>query len=264
MMNSTSNRHFNTPSPVVFPSASPTPKLFSTPSKKLAEVKKPWQELGIESVPQNSANGTYHHDDTTAIIYSSSSNNIGGGGEREYHHHNYCNNSREKYITTPTISSPLSLMMESDTLLDDEDISSYKFSEEDYLSSIISSRPPSSISTSPLRRRPVSFSSPSPQLLDQLNEEEDDDNEEPIVGSPFSPVPNDDPIIERPRRFSFDGPLPSSYYSKNNSNKAVDTKYNAGAITAATATTKKLGFGKNFLSKMKTVAASGKPSSIFK
>lgn len=185
--------HFNTPSPVVFPSASPTPKLYGTPTKKLPEVK-PWQ--GIESVPK-------YHD----TIHN---------GE-EYQNHNYNHyNSREKLVgITPTIS-PLS--MESDTLLDDEDISSYRFSEEDYLSSILSS--PS------LRRRPVSFSSPSPQL------------DEPIVGSPFAPAPNQDPIIERPRRFSLESSIPTK------------------EIVVVTTTSTKLGsFGKNFMSRMKKAAS---------
>ncbi|KAI8053176.1 uncharacterized protein B0P05DRAFT_561885 [Gilbertella persicaria] len=44
------HRQLNTPSPVVFPSASPTPKLYSTPSKKLPNVKS-WQEIGVDSVP---------------------------------------------------------------------------------------------------------------------------------------------------------------------------------------------------------------------
>ncbi|CAO3642672.1 unnamed protein product [Mucor hiemalis] len=221
----TPNRFFNTPSPVVFPTASPTPKLFSTPSKKLPEAKS-WQ--GIESVPQS----IYHNDDTT-IIYDET-------GEFRHQNHNYNQyNCREK-SATPAIS-PLSMMMESDTILDDEDISSYRFSEEDYLSSIMSSRPPSSLSVSPLRRRPASFSSPSPQLhISLLDKEEADDMDEPIVGRPFSPAPNEDPIIERPRRFSLG-------YSESSS------------VEKAVSATKFGGFGKNFMSRMKK-AASGKPS----
>lgn len=45
------NRPLNTPSPVVFPSASPTPKLYTTPSKKVPDIQQ-WQEFGIESFPQ--------------------------------------------------------------------------------------------------------------------------------------------------------------------------------------------------------------------
>ncbi|GAA5807241.1 hypothetical protein MFLAVUS_000597 [Mucor flavus] len=213
------NRAFNTPSPVVFPSASPTPKLYSTPTQKLPEVKS-WQDIGMESVPQT--NGNKYHDDATIIHHA-----------EDYRHQNHTYNhfnDREKSSNT---ISPLSMMMESDTLLDDEDISSYRFSEEDYLSSILSSRP-TSISSSPLRRRPVSFSSSSPQLY-QLEEAD-----KPIVGSPFAPVPNHDPIIERPRRFSLTGPVPQT------SNSSV-------------AQTSKLG---SFMSRMKK-AASTKPS-LFK
>lgn len=237
----TPSRYFNTPSPVVFPTASPTPKLFSTPSKKLPEAKS-WQ--GIESVPQNNIGSIYHNDDT-AIIYDEA-------GEFRHHNYNYNQyNGREKaakYSTTPAIS-PLSMMMESDTLLDDEDISSYRFSEEDYLSSIISSRPPSSLSASPLRRRPASFSSPSPRPhISRLDEEEADEMDaEPIVGRPFSPAPNEDPIIERPRRFSLG-------HSESSSMEKTET--------AAASSTKLGAFGKNFMSRMKK-AASGKPS-LFK
>lgn len=252
------NRHFNTPSPIVFPSASPTPKLFSTPTKKLPEVQKPWQEMGIEPVPQNSTNfssSSYHHNN--AVIYNTRND---GGMARDYHHNFDHYNNREKPNHTPTMS-PLSMMMlESDTQLDDEDISSYKFSEEDLLSSIISSRPPStsSISDAPFyhRRRPASFSSPSPQLLDQLseediNEEEDQDNDKPTVGSPFAPAPNEDPIVERPRRFSVDSPLPHSY--KDQKNAAA----NAQKSDSNTRTNLLGAFGKNFMSRVKK--ASGKP-----
>lgn len=214
------NRVFNTPSPVVFPSASPTPKLYSTPTQKLPEVKS-WQEIGIETAPQTNGNIKYH-DDATIIHHA-----------EDYRHQNHTYNhfnDREKSANT---ISPLSMMMESDTLLDDEDISSYRFSEEDYLSSIISSRP-TSVSNSPLRRRPISFSSPSPKLY-QLEEEAD----KPIVGSPFAPVPNHDPIIERPRRFSITGPVPQ--------------------INNSVAQTSKLG---SFMSRMKKVAST-KPS-LFK
>ncbi|KAG2198410.1 hypothetical protein INT47_008987 [Mucor saturninus] len=202
---------YNTPSPVVFPSASPTPKLYSTPTKKLPEVQ-PWQGTGIESVPIN------HHD-------------LHNEKEEDYHQHNHDYshyNSREKSAgITPTIS-PLSMMMESDTLLDDEDISSYRFSEEDLLSSILSSRSPS------LRPRPVSFTSSSPQ-----EDEEHEEGSKPIVGSPFAPVPNQDPIIERPSRFSLE--------TSSIPEEAI-----------APASSSKISFGKNLMSRMKK-AASGKP-----
>lgn len=191
--------HYNTPSPVVFPSASPTPKLYSTPTNKLPEVQ-PWQGTGIDSLPK------YQHD-----LYNE---------KEEYHEHNHNYNHyncREKTNGIASTISPLSMMMESDTLLDDEDISSYRFSEEDYLSSILSSR------SSSLHQRPASFASPSP-------------HEEPIVGRPFSPVSNQDPIVERPRRLSLESPIPK------------DTIF----------TTFKPSFGKNLMSRMKK-AASGKP-----
>ncbi|KAI9252522.1 hypothetical protein EDC94DRAFT_620806, partial [Helicostylum pulchrum] len=211
------SRVFNTPSPVVFPSASPTPKLYSTPTQKLPEVKS-WQDIGMESVPQT--NGNKYHDDATIIHHA-----------EDYHNQNHTYNHFNDREKSPNTISPLSMMMESDILLDDEDISSYRFSEGDYLSSIISSRP-TSASNSPLRRRPVSFSSPSPQLY-QLEEEAD----KPIVGSPFALLPNHDPIVERPRRFSITGPVPQM------SNNSV-------------AQTSKLG---SFMSRMKKVA-SIKPS----
>jgi hypothetical protein len=190
---STINRHLNTPSPVVFPSASPTPKLYSTPTKKLPQVR-PWQEIGIESVPQNSENMIYHHDD-----YSNS---------QQLQQYNYSNREKPMNQTETRDSiTPLSMMLESDTLLDDEDISSYRFSEEDYLSSIISSES----SINPARRRPISFTSPSPLQQQRLEEQE------PIVGSPFTLDVKNDPIIER--RFSIGGlkpdlkpPRPSSKF----------------------------------------------------
>lgn len=194
---------YNTPSPVVFPSASPTPKLYSTPTKKLPEVQ-PWQGTGIESVPIN------HHDP-----YNEK--------EEEYHqyNHNYSHyNGREKSKgITPTIS-PLSMMMESDTLLDDADISSHRFSEEDLLSSILSSR------SSSLRLRPVSFTSSSP-LEEEIK---------PIVGSPVAPVPNPDPIIERPSLFSLE-------------------KNIVAEETAVPVTPSKVSFSKNLMSRMKKVAS---------
>ncbi|CEG76080.1 hypothetical protein RMATCC62417_11022 [Rhizopus microsporus] len=39
---------FNRSSPVIFPSASPTPKLYMTPSKKIPEVM-PWQEMAFDA-----------------------------------------------------------------------------------------------------------------------------------------------------------------------------------------------------------------------
>lgn len=213
------NRHFNTPSPVVFPSASPTPKLYSTPTKKLPEVQ-PWQEIGIESAPQNSsANMIYHHDDYSQQI--------------QIQQYNYSNREKSMHQTDTNGSiTPLSMMLESDTLLDDEDIFSYRFNEEDYLSSIISSE--SSIQHG--RRRPLSFTSPSPLQQQKLDQE---GAKTIAVDSPFSLLANDDPIIERPqRRFSVGG-------------QPSDLKLNSP--------TSKFG---SFLSRMKK-AASGKQS-IFK
>ncbi|KAI8358406.1 hypothetical protein BD560DRAFT_426324 [Blakeslea trispora] len=45
-------RQFNSPSPIIFPSASPTPKLYSTPTKKLPDTGA-WQEIGYDSVPHS-------------------------------------------------------------------------------------------------------------------------------------------------------------------------------------------------------------------
>jgi hypothetical protein len=104
--------------------------------------------------------------------------------------YNYSNRDTHDSIT------PLSMMLESDTLLDDHDISSYRFNEEDYLSSIISSES----SINPLRRRPVSFTSPSPLQQQRLEQE-------PIVGSPFVLDAIEDPIIER--RFSVSDQKPN-------------------------------------------------------
>lgn len=224
------NRQFNTPSPVVFPSASPTPKLYSTPSKKLPQVES-WQDnIGIDSVPQQQ--NVYHQYDH----------------QQAPQQYNY--SSREKSMhpqNANTAISPLSVMMESDTLLDDEDISSYRFSEDEYLSSIITSSATSSRQSSPLNQRhrlyrPVSYTSPSPLQQQKIIEEQD---EKPIVGIPFQPIPNVDPIHERlpSRRFSFSG----STVSNNNEN--IKTNNNK--------------FG-SFISRFKKATTSGRSTSFFK
>ncbi|KAI9356123.1 hypothetical protein BD770DRAFT_444369 [Pilaira anomala] len=221
------NRIINTPSPVVFPSASPTPKLYSTPTNKLPEVK-PWQQdIGTDNT------NIYHNE---PIIHH-------GDDYYQYQNHDYNHfNDREKrpnYPDTPATISPLPMMSESNTLLDDEDISSCRFNEEEFLSSILSSRPISQ-SSSLMHRRPVSFSSYSPQTTtDQLEETE----EKPIVGSPYTHVSNKDPIIERPRRFSITGPIATS-------------KEEVVQVSKANV------FSKSLMSKLKRVA-SGK-SSLFK
>ncbi|CAO3634709.1 unnamed protein product [Mucor fragilis] len=215
------NRQFNTPSPVVFPSASPTPKLYSTPSKKLPQVEA-WQDnIGIDSttIQLQQQRKTAHQQHTASI-------------------------------------SPLSVMMESDTLLDDEDISSYRFSEDEFLSSIISSSTASSRQSSPLNqrhrlRRPMSYTSPSPlqqqKIMEEEQQQQQEQEEKPIVGIPFEPAPNVDPIHERmpTRRFSFSN----------------DTDAHTETASSSSRNTK---FG-SFISRFRKAATSGKStSSLFK
>ncbi|KAL9538960.1 hypothetical protein MBANPS3_010554 [Mucor bainieri] len=225
------NRQFNTPSPVVFPSASPTPKLYSTPSKKLPQVEA-WQDnIGIESAPQQ---------------------------------YNYSSREKSAHQQHATSISPLSVMVESDALLDDEDISSYRFSEDEFLSSIISSSTASSRQSSPLHqrhrlRRPVSYTSPSPLQQQKIMEEEQQQqqqhqerDEKPVVGIPFEPAPNVDPIHERmpTRRFSF----------SNDTGVQSKTKRNSSS-SSSNSNTK---FG-SFISRFKKAATSGRStSSLFK
>lgn len=212
------NRQFNTPSPVVFPSASPTPKLYSTPNKKLPQVEA-WQDnIGIESVPQQQ--GIYQHP---------------FDHQQAPQQYNYSSREKAAHQQQTTSISPLSVMMESDTLLDDEDISSYRFSEDEFLSSIISSSTASSRQSSPLHqrhrlRRPVSYTSPSPLQQQKIMEEEQQQQEKdemPIVGIPFEPAPNVDPIHERmpTRRFSFSNDTDArASKSTNSSNSSSNTK----------------------------------------
>jgi hypothetical protein len=172
--------NINSPSPVYFPSASPTPKLYSTPANKVPESK-PWNELALESVPQNSSN-----------IYN------GNGKEDDLSLY-----TRERvYYRYTASTSPLSAFD------DDEEglTSSYlQFgSEGDLLSSIISSRTSTS---SPLYYRSNSFSTPSPALEPEV-----------IVGTPCVVHKSYDPI-ERRRRYSSDSPVPDEYI-KTDSNKS--------------------------------------------
>lgn len=224
------NRQFNTPSPVVFPSASPTPKLYSTPSKKLPQVEA-WQDnIGIESVPQQQ--NFYHHQ---------------FDHQQAPQQYNYSSREKSVHQQHANSISPLSVMMESDTLLDDEDISSYRFSEDEFLSSIISSSAASSRQSSPLNqrrslRRPVSYTSPSPLQQQKIMEEQE---EKPIVGIPYEPAPNMDPVHERmpTRRFSFSN----------------DT--DATTKTANSSSNNKFG---SFISRFKKAAISGRSTSLFK
>ncbi|KAI8876815.1 hypothetical protein K501DRAFT_279050 [Backusella circina FSU 941] len=171
--------NFNSSSPVYFPSASPTPKLYSTPANKVPESK-PWNELALESVPQNSSN-----------IYN------GNGKENDLNLY-----TREKVYYRQTASaSPLS------ELDDDQGLTSsylHFSSEGDLLSSIISSRTSTS---SPPYYRSNSFSTPSPALEPEV-----------IVGTPYVAHTSHDPI-ERRRRFSSGSPVPDEY-SKTDSNKS--------------------------------------------
>ncbi|KAI9478007.1 MAG: hypothetical protein EXX96DRAFT_618960 [Benjaminiella poitrasii] len=198
-------RQSNTPSPIIFPSSSPTPKLYSTPNKKLPDGQQ-WQEIA----PQNSANIASYHSDPLVAFY---------GREKSIY-----------YPFTVRAISPLSMM--SDSLLDEEDMVSYKFSEQDYLSSIISSR-----SSSPLRRRPVSFTSPSPLQKETLEEEEE--VEEHVTDHSLVSAP----IIEKSRRFSLDGQIIELSKCKNQfaNTTPSSSKFN------------------NFISKVKKLA-SGKSS----
>ncbi|KAK4517320.1 uncharacterized protein ATC70_000655 [Mucor velutinosus] len=231
------NRQFNTPSPVVFPAASPTPKLYSTPSKKLPQVEA-WQDIiGIESVPQQQ--NIYQHP---------------FDHQQAPQQYNYSSRERSAHQQHTTSISPLSVMMESDILLDDEDISSYRFSEDEFLSSIISSSTASSRQSSPLNqrhrlRRPVSYTSPSPLQQQKIMEEEQQESEEkPIIGIPFEPAPNVDPIHERMpmRRFSFSNGTDAHIKSMSNSSRSNT----------------KLG---SFMSRFKKAATSGRStSSLFK
>ncbi|KAI8645356.1 hypothetical protein BD408DRAFT_440933 [Parasitella parasitica] len=82
------NRQFNTPSPVVFPSASPTPKLLCTPSKKLPQVRAWQDDIEIE----------YDH-------------------EQALQQHSYLHSGSPVH--------PFSIMVENETLLDDLETSHY-------------------------------------------------------------------------------------------------------------------------------------------
>ncbi|GAN08266.1 hypothetical protein MAM1_0196c07773 [Mucor ambiguus] len=233
------NRQFNTPSPVVFPSASPTPKLYSTPSKKLPQVQA-WQDnIGIESVPPQQ--GIYQHP---------------FDHQQAPQQYNYSSREKPAHQQHTTSISPLSVMMESDTLLDDEDISSYRFSEDEFLSSIISSSTASSRQSSPLHqrhrlRRPVSYTSPSPLQQQKIMEEEQHQEieERPIIGIPFEPAPNVDPIHERmpTRRFSFSNDTAAHAKTTNSNSSGSNTKFGS------------------FISRFKKAATSGRStSSLFK
>lgn len=233
------NRQFNTPSPVVFPSASPTPKLYSTPSKKLPQVEA-WQDnIGIESVPQQQ--NIYQHP---------------FDHQQAPQQYNYSSREKTAHQQHTASISPMSVMMESDTLLDDEDISSYRFSEDEFLSSIISSSTASSRQSSPLNqrhrlRRPMSYTSPSPlqqqKIMEEEQQQQQEQEEKPIVGIPFEPAPNVDPIHERmpTRRFSFSN----------------DTDAHTETASSSSRNTK---FG-SFISRFRKAATSGKStSSLFK
>jgi hypothetical protein len=123
------------------------------PSQKIPEAK-PWQEIALESVPQNSANIYCIREDNKGIY----------GREKVFYRQSNC--------TSSTIGSP-----------EDIDMASYYFSESDFLSSLISSRPST---CSPPLHKSYSFSI---------------ESSEPIIGNPCVPHANDDPV-ERHRRSS--------------------------------------------------------------
>ncbi|CEP18403.1 hypothetical protein [Parasitella parasitica] len=164
------NRQLNTPSPVVFPSASPTPKLLSTPSKKLPSVRA-WQDnFEIE----------YDHEQALQQL---------------------------SYVNHENPVHSFHTAVESENSLDDIETSSQRFGQDEYLSSAVSSSGQCSpVNMSRTLRRPVSYTCPSP-LQQQKQRIIEENDEKPIVGVPFKPTQTVDPIYERMpiRRCSYNG-----------------------------------------------------------
>ncbi|KAI8975101.1 hypothetical protein BDF20DRAFT_876879 [Mycotypha africana] len=163
------NRMYSTPSPVIFPSASPTPKLYSTPSRKVAYPLTSWQETNnsgrcLADMISRQSDSTSNKRSCSFTISATTSSFIPG----EKHDIRLIDNQ-----------SPLSI------------ISSGEEDSDDFMEVIAtsSSNTPNNLACSSI----TGVTYPTKALF--ISQEEQ--YKEVVVGSPFVPAPVDDPIEER-------------------------------------------------------------------